>query len=195
MTLNLERAVLMMARVEFAALSGQHDQRAWYVIHTEKPVPSDLIGVELDEIVDDETGEVQGYGTCGTARCAAGWALHDSPARLHWTRDLNGTTLRADYTTDGVQISDAACEWLGIEPPEDRVDPERGEEDQWGTDPRWDYEEDMPRLFAYDNSINDLYAYLAQWWEEDLSDEDKELSLRTAVERKMVELQRESVSR
>jgi hypothetical protein len=180
--LNLERAVLMMARVEIARINGHHDQTNWYQI----TVLDGTLPEGEDLIVDEKTGQVVGYGSCATGRCAAGWALHDDPdTHLRWT-PVTANTLRAYDTKDGRSVPMAACDWLGI----DWLYDGDGEYDE-----RWNYSDDMPRLFDTDNNINDLYAFLAQWWEDEaMTEAEKEAALRVMTDRKVDELMRASVS-
>jgi hypothetical protein len=188
--LNLERAVLMMARVEIANQSGTWDQNKWGLIHlNDGQYPDQTERGEI--IVDMDTGLPLGIGSCNTARCAAGWALFDEGSKMRWISEGAGT-LTAYTTLDGRYISRVACEWLGIEHPE-------GFEHDDTYDERWNYEEDHPKLFDVDNEMVDLYAYLAQWWTENVpphltTDNAKEEYLKGLVYSKVEQLQRAVVS-
>jgi hypothetical protein len=152
--MHLERAVLMMARVELAALQGRYDQTTW----------GRLDGIDTPrggDIVVDEHGEPIGFGTCGTARCAAGWALYDSPHKVVW--EQVGRTLYADVVSDGMEVPEAACEWLGIEPPADSSTHDPDDENFTESDDRWNYEENAPRLFDARNTLEDVYDLLMEW--------------------------------
>lgn len=141
----------MMARVELAALNGRYNQMTWGRVSCPR---------DYDLVVDDH-GEPVGTGTCGTARCAAGWALHDSPFKMVWMNV--GETLYADFVEDGRDVPDAATGWLEIPVPDDTLHGDDYYFGYEGSDHRWNYEENMPHLFDAANSLEEVYEWVMSY--------------------------------
>lgn len=160
MVFNLNLAVNVLVQIERSQRDRRDrpgwEQNAWGRIHNAT--------INVDTVFDEKTGLPVGVGSCTTAYCAGGWALHLSGIKLQWTAApfSNGPMeLIALTTRDGDPIEEKAREVLGIPGPDD---PDYDED-------RWDTDEDMPALFAANNSIDVLYyevAALAHMDEPDL---------------------------
>lgn len=185
MSLNMDVAVNMLARIEIAQLDGRWNQAVWGKAVFDQPQTT-------AEIVTDEFGQPVGTGTCRTAFCGAGWVVQNAGLRMNWisvTSELN--CFVADEVVDGRPIEKVACDLLDI-PYDDYVTTDEDGDDTYTelayTDERWD-EDGIPCLFAPGNTLDEMYSYTAAWM-----DEPDEAELRRLVALRIPQMQREAVA-
>jgi hypothetical protein len=158
-TFNLDLAINVMAHIEEADKYDGWDQSHWGYIED-----SDLLSKFFergDLVLDKETGNIIGTGTCGTAQCLAGWAVSDSNIPLLW-ESIGDTTFVATYTKEGDTVESKATDLLGIT---HEMDAEFEESrDFWPESWRENgtgYT--FPALFNGYNTKDDLYMFLAHY--------------------------------
>lgn len=152
---NTDLFIDMMAQIEEAreandiAVHAGHDQSFWgriVNVNLLQPTNGDLI-------YDERTKAYVGTGTCGTAMCAAGWALTLSGEKMRWDPvrfdgDGGGTEFIANFTADGEDVPKRACELLGID------------RDEAVEARLWDYDDnEYPKMFDHTNTVDMLYGY------------------------------------
>ena len=167
---NIEAQVGALASIEMEP--ERHDQEAW----SRAEMDVDLFRMQTGEnewgILDD----LEVDASCETARCNAGWLLHNRNIGMNWRledidEDRGVVRLTAMNTHDGRKIEDVAAQILGVENAHD-----------------FDYVEAdcLPRLFRQQNSLDDLYSLSADY--AGISEEDVRLMVKREVEQREANL-------
>lgn len=147
---NLDLAVKVLAQIE--RTSAAHDQQTWG-----RGSRSEI----LDAIVDAASGELIGYGTCGTAQCYAGWALTITDTPMRWLPGLS-SEWRAYTAADGTEVSATAMRLLGLDANE--LCPEWTEEDDCERENcAWSHGAGYPQMFETYLTLDDLYEWVSRF--------------------------------